>query len=321
MTAPAKRSVLTASLGAALWTALLLWACFEVLSLYTWTRRTPGESDAHLKGRLESIGPQARLVACGLFIGAAGVAALTMAMVYSKRLKALRAEIAEQRGRRVEVEEMGLAAAGLAHETKNPLGLMRGMAQRIATEKLPSQEVEELATRIIDQADLTASRLGDFLRYAGVREPILQCLPAEAALSKIASLLEVDFAASGVTLECACDKIAIEADSEMLSQILVNLLMNALKFTPPGGTVNVSLKKAYGAKAMLTVSDNGKGIPEDVLPQIFKPYFSKRAGGCGLGLAIVKRLADCSGWEISVDSVEGKGTAFTIKGIDAKGAS
>ncbi len=321
LTGMAKRSVWMAFLCAALWSALLLWACFEVASLYTWTRRLPGESDTHWKGRMESVGQQSRLVALGFFVGAVGVAALTLAMLYSSRLNALREEMARQRGRRMEVEEMGLAAAGLAHETKNPLGLMRGMAQRIASGSLPKGEVDELATRIIDQADLTSSRLGDFLRYAGVREPAFQTIDAEAALKKIASLLEGDFSLAGVALECSSDKTSIEADPEMLSQILVNLLLNALKFTPQGGKVRLSLRKAFGSKAVLTVSDNGKGISSEILPQIFKPYFSKRAGGCGLGLAIVKRLVDRSGWEIEAESSEGKGAVFTIKGINAKRAS
>lgn len=321
MTGLTKRGVFLGALGATLWAALLLWAFSEVLSLYTWTRRVPGESDVHWKGRLESVGPQSRLVASGLFIGAVGVAALTLALLYSSRLRSFQDEIARQRGRRLEAEEMGLAAAGLAHETKNPLGLMRGMAQRIASGGLPPEEVSELSTRIIDQADLTSSRLGDFLRYAGVREPSFQSVSAEAALSKIAGLLEGDFSAAGVALECSLDKATMEADPEMLSQILVNLLLNALKFTPQGGKVRLSLRSGYGSKAVLSVSDNGRGIPADVLPQIFKPYFSRRAGGCGLGLAIVKRLVDSMGWEIAVESSEGRGTVFTIKGINLKGAS
>ena len=321
LTGTTKRGLLTAALGAVLWAALLLWACFEVLSLYTWTRRNPGESDIHFKGRLEAVAPQARLVASSLFIGAIGVASLTLAMLYSNRLKATREEMDRQRGRRMEIEEMGLAAAGLAHETKNPLGLMRGMAQRIASGNVPPEEIRELSTRIIDQADLTSSRLGDFLRYAGVREPSFQSLDALSVLSKIAVLLEGDFQSAGVSLVHSADRVNIEADSEMLSQILVNLLLNALKFTPKGGTVKLSLKKVYGGKAVLTVADNGMGIPSETVPQIFKPYFSKRAGGCGLGLAIVKRMVDRSGWDISVDSVEGKGAVFTLKGINVKGVS
>ena len=319
LTRQGKRSITALTLGAILWAALLLWACFETLNLYTWTRRERNESDSHYKGRLEAISPQARLIVAGLFIGSVGAAALTLAIIYATRLAVMREELERQRGRRLEIEEMGIAAAGLAHETKNPLGLMRGMAQRIASENMSPQEVQELATRIIDQADLTSSRLGDFLRYAGLREPALQRVDGEATMKKAASLLESDFQEAGVNLVSSSDHIVIEADPEMLSQLLVNLLLNALKFTPEGGKVELSLKKAGAEDAILKVSDNGKGMEPGVASQIFKPYFSKRAGGCGLGLAIAKRIAERSGWEIAVDSAPGKGAAFQIKGIKLKG--
>jgi signal transduction histidine kinase len=279
--ASTKRGIFTISLAGALWAALLLWACFETLSLYRWTRPNPGESSSHLKGRMEALSPLSRLVASGLFIGAAGVAALTLALIYSNRLKSLQEEAAKQKGRRLEAEEMGLAAAGLAHETKNPLGLMRGMAQRIAGGSLPEEEAKELAGRIVEEADRTSSRLGEFLRYAGMRAPLMRRISAKDAVEKVAVLLEDEFREAKVELARLVDPIAIEADEEMLSQILVNLLLNALKSTPEGGRVVACIARKTRQLAELSVSDDGRGIPAEVLPNIFKPYYTRRSGGCG----------------------------------------
>jgi len=314
-----KRSLFAVALSVVLWTALILWAFYEVLGLYSWIKRRPGEGNEHFKGRLEEIAENSRLLGIGLFLGSAGAAALTLAMLYSQRVRGLEVELARQKGRLGEVEELGLAAAGLAHETKNPLGLMRGMAQRIASGSADATETKELALRIMDQSDLTSSRLGDFLRYAGVKEPSFELLGAKATLSKMATLLSDDFKVAGVALEVEADPVRIEADREMLSQILVNLLLNSLKFTPKGGRVKALLKAGYGGDAVLTVADSGSGIPPEVAPHIFKPYYSRRAGGCGLGLAIVKRMVERLGWQISVETAVGKGTSVSIKGIDVKG--
>ncbi len=314
-----KRSLLTMALSVALWAALILWIFYEVLGLYSWIKRRPGEGSEHFKGRLEQISEHSRLLGIGLFLGAAGTASLTLAMIYSQRVRRFEVELARQKGRLCEVEELGLAAAGLAHETKNPLGLMRGMAQRIASGSAEQEEAKELAAKIIDEADLTSSRLGDFLRYAGVKEPSFELLDANATLSKIAALLSDDFKCAGVSLEVEADLVKIEADREMLSQILVNLLLNSLKFTSSGGRVKALLKAGYGGVAVLTVADSGSGIPPEVAPNIFKPYYSRRAGGCGLGLAIVKRMVERMGWQISVETAVGKGTSVHIKGIDVKG--
>lgn len=102
----------------------------------------------------------------------------------------------------------------------------------------------------------------------------------------------------------------------MLSQLLLNLLSNCLKNTDSGGRVGVTLHRARDGAATLVVTDTGCGIPEKMLPYVFKPYMGKSRGGYGLGLAIVKRIVESSGWNISIDSTEGRGTTVTVTGIE-----
>jgi signal transduction histidine kinase len=128
-------------------------------------------------------------------------------------------------------------------------------------------------------------------------------------------LIRDDMKNAGVVLLTEVDQVKILADKDMLSQILVNLLTNSLRYCHEGGVVKVELKKKRGHVAELLVSDDGEGIPEDILPNIFKPYFTNSASGYGIGLAIVKRIVEQSGWMIKVNSKVGKGTTVIIYNI------
>ncbi|OGV58012.1 MAG: hypothetical protein A2X49_01485 [Lentisphaerae bacterium GWF2_52_8] len=256
-----------------------------------------------------------RLLTGLLFLGFVCAAAVMLAWSYFRQTQYLRQELGLIQKRREQIEELGLAAAGLAHETKNPLGLIRGCAQQIADGNIPPEECRRMAQEIMEEADVTSARLGDFLNYARIREPELRPVDAKAQLGRTIDLLKDDFSDAGVTLGSSIPGLTILADPEMLSQILLNLLLNSLKSTPRGGRVSVALTPMERDFSLLSIADTGSGIPPEILPNIFKPYVSKRAGGCGLGLAIVKRLTEQSGWEISIDSKADIGTSIQISGI------
>jgi signal transduction histidine kinase len=110
----------------------------------------------------------------------------------------------------------------------------------------------------------------------------------------------------------------VVTDAAKLEQILVNLLSNAIKFTDHG-SIGVDVSSEGGDFWAIQVRDSGIGIPSDVIPQIFEPFqqadgsVTRRHKGTGLGLAISRRLVECIGGEISVESVVGKGTRFTVR--------
>jgi signal transduction histidine kinase len=110
----------------------------------------------------------------------------------------------------------------------------------------------------------------------------------------------------------------VNGDATRLLQVLGNLLTNAVKFTPPCGEVEVSLKQSRGW-AVITVADNGKGIAPDLLPHVFDrfrqdPSAARVHGGLGLGLAIARHLVELHAGEIDAQSTgEGKGAAFTVR--------
>jgi signal transduction histidine kinase len=251
-----------------------------------------------------------RLALIVLALGCGAVAIFLLAWAISTRNRRLQVQLAEVRAGREHHEELALAAAGLAHETKNPLGIIRGLAQQIAADPGNSDTVRR-ARDIMEEADVTTDRLGDFLRYARVRSPDLQPLAAVPHLERVAGLVADEFRDAGIELHLDLSPVFILADAEMLVQVIVNLLLNSLRHTQPGGRVTLILRPAGAGLAELTVRDTGSGIPEALQPNLFKPYVGER-GGTGLGLAIVKRIVDQSGWKISLDSRPGRGTAFTI---------
>ncbi len=241
--------------------------------------------------------------------------ALALAVSLLVRNRRLHQELLAATQRRIQVEELTLAAAGLAHETKNPLGIIRGLAQQIAADDADDTDARQKAEQIMEEADVTTARLGDFIRYAKMREPEFSEVNALPYLTEICELVRRDFESNGVTFELDLSDLRIIADREMLSQILLNLLNNCLKATESGSRVLIELQRERGNTACLTVSDTGLGISKDFLPFVFKPYMSRSRGGYGLGLAIVKRIVERSGWDISLESEEGKGTAIRITGV------
>lgn len=242
------------------------------------------------------------------------ILAVTAAWVAGNRRRLLAGELAAERARTAHLEELGLAAAGLAHETKNPLGIIMGMAQQIAARPDIPPESRTMLEHIMDEVDTTTSRLGNFMNFARQRTASPRPVAVDRLVREVAEVMGPDFEAAGVTLEADLPRADILADESMLRQILVNLLLNSLHASPAGTAVAVRLQR-QGRRWQLTVEDRGTGIPPELLPNIFKPYVTGSASGHGLGLAIVRRMVESHGWRIQAASSPGQGAAMTISGI------
>ena len=242
------------------------------------------------------------------------ILAVTAAWVAGNRRRLLAGELAAERTRIAHLEELGLAAAGLAHETKNPLGIIMGMAQQIAARPDIPAESRAMLEHIMDEVDTTTSRLGTFMNFARQRSANQKPVAIDRLCREVAEIMGPDFEAAGVALEADPPRVDILADESMLRQILVNLLLNSLHASPAGTTVRVGLQR-QGRRWQLAVEDQGTGIPPELLPNIFKPYVSGSASGHGLGLAIVRRMVESHGWRIQAASTPGRGATMTIAGI------
>jgi signal transduction histidine kinase len=219
-----------------------------------------------------------------------------------------------ERTRSAHLEDLGLAAAGLAHETKNPLGIISGIAQQVARDPQVPEKSRAMIESIVDEIDKSVSRLGLFMTFARQRKLAAASVDALPLIQAIAEILEPELDAAGVSLNLECPALILKADEQMFRQILVNLILNSLTASSRGNTITVRLTQ-NGTHASIEVADQGCGIAEELLPRIFKPYVTGNPDGHGLGLSIVKRFAEDHGWLICAESKQGQGTLIRISGI------
>jgi len=252
-----------------------------------------------------------------LFVALLFVTASLIAWIMAIRSRLLANRLKTESTRRIHLEELGLAAAGLAHETKNPLGIILGIAQQIAHDPEEPEHSRVMLEKIVDEVDKASARLGHFMTFAQQRKVNATPLDAQRIGTKVVEVLQSEFDAVKVRLEMNCPSLRILADEDMLQQIIVNLLLNGLHASSEGSRMTIRMEQR-GERAALLVEDQGSGISPELLPNIFKPYVAGNAEGHGLGLAIVKRLVEEHGWTIGVDSQLGRGTVVTIFGIKLK---
>jgi two-component system phosphate regulon sensor histidine kinase PhoR len=213
--------------------------------------------------------------------------------------------------------------ANASHELRTPLTSIRGFV-----EALEDGAVEEPSTarRFLGKIRTHAERMGalvaDLLELSrlesGERPPQWETFqPAEVAEDALASVEDLARAKNVAVAHRDQGAPAVESDADRLRRILDNLMENAVKYTPGGGTVEIVSRSVPGA-AVLQVADDGPGIAAEHLGRIFERFYrvdkarSREMGGTGLGLAIVKHLAESIGATVSVHSTVGKGTTFTV---------
>ncbi|MHB0913686.1 MAG: HAMP domain-containing sensor histidine kinase [Armatimonadota bacterium] len=213
--------------------------------------------------------------------------------------------------------------ANVSHELRNPLASIRAMAETILLrgEKDP-RTAAEFAQKIVGEADRLTALSEDLLDLAAIEAGRREIRRESFALAGTAEKVAAEFAALAETRAIALhNRITAEhrvhADPEAVHQILANLVDNALKYTRPGGSVEIGAEQD-GKWVSLCVTDTGIGIPEDDLGRIFERFYrvdkarSRASGGTGLGLSIVKHLVEAHGGTISVESRLHHGSTFTV---------
>lgn len=206
-------------------------------------------------------------------------------------------------------------ALGAAHEINNPLlGILSHLELELRTCQDPIQRAE------IEQCIAGTKRISATLRglvdYARPSPPLLSRINVARLASDTIGFLENQPMLRGKVLENLVpeDLPPIRADANQLSQVLMNLLLNAAEATPEGGRITTAAAKlTYVESVEIRVSDTGCGIPPEVLAHVFEPFFTtKRGRGTGLGLSISRAYIRSHGGEMRVDSVLGRGTTVTL---------
>ena len=214
------------------------------------------------------------------------------------------------------LKEMNLAAAGLAHETRNPLNIIRGLAQMISKQKDASPEVRSRSREIIDETDRVTAQLNEFINYSRPREVRRSSVSLSLVIGEVVRALTYDLEEKCIRLRVPDSLPAIEADEPLLRQALFNLLINAVQAVERCGYIEVAAAKQNSRGLILEIRDNGPGVAPEHRTEVFKPYFTTHLKGTGLGLAVVQQIVLAHGWEISCLSNEPRGAVFRITHIN-----
>ena len=209
------------------------------------------------------------------------------------------------------------------HELRAPVAVAQSLVRNVLkgyTGGLTDLQAD-VFTRISRRLDLLESLVNDLLDLAAGKAPGLteeEPVVLNASLGRVMLLLQPRAEDKGLvlTLRPCRDQLVVRGTEEGLDRIFVNVVGNAVKYTPPGGTVTVSVQQV-DQQAHVEVADTGIGIPEEALPHLFEEFYrasnaKKAEVGTGLGLAIVKDLVERYGGRILVKSIVGVGTTFTV---------
>jgi two-component system, NtrC family, sensor histidine kinase HydH len=209
---------------------------------------------------------------------------------------------------------IGGLAAGVAHEIRNPLSSIKGIATYYQGKFADGSEDQEMAGVMIEEVDRLGRVISELLEFA--RPTDLNCRPSDvnALLAHSARLVQQDATAKNVQIQLQAASAALEAelDPDRLTQCLLNIYLNALQAMDDGGRLTISSYPIDGDTFAIDVKDSGPGIPADDLNAVFDPYFTTKPKGTGLGLAIVHKIIEAHQGQIKVRSTLGEGTVFTI---------
>ena len=216
-------------------------------------------------------------------------------------------------GRLVAVGEL---TASMAHEFNNPLGIILGFAQSLLDTLTPSDPNYQHVQIIAEEAKRCEKLVQELLEFGRPKSSDFILTDVEQIIQRTMSLVQPHAAKNKV--ETAIDVESglpqIYADPQQLQQILLNLGLNALDAMPKGGKLVMGALSPSTGNIIVTVTDTGMGIDNDVLPRIFQPFFtSKKRRGLGLGLPICDRIAKSHGGTIRVESKPGEGTTFKVR--------
>jgi signal transduction histidine kinase len=217
--------------------------------------------------------------------------------------------------RREKLASVGQLLAALAHDLRNPLGVIRSSAQLILEKRQDDAVKEELARYIIDEVDKLSHRINDFLRYARQKPPDLRTVAVEDVARSALWQWQAQGGMDRLRIETrfGSNLPAIHIDPEQVKEALVNLLINAREAMPAGGRITITTRKGDNGSVEIEVKDTGQGIATAHLPRIFEPFFTTKEYGTGLGLTNVKRLIEDNGGSLAVASAEGAGSSFVTR--------
>jgi signal transduction histidine kinase len=291
--------------------------------------QTKNLSRAHLDSRTQTLASMASLTSALrmhvlLALGLLSILALALgAVVYRDMIVPLRTKLVESeslRERQEKLASLGVLAAGVAHEVRNPLTAIKGILF-LQEKELPPGSKAIADVKLIEHEILRLERIvNDFLLFARPSELRLERTTANAILREAQELLAPELGRHAIRLVLAeTPPLPVEADHAQLKQVVINLVRNAAESIDTAGEVRLSARLAHrrlnhqeARVVLLEVADNGKGMGNEVQKRLFDPFFTTKETGTGLGLSIALRIVQSHGGLLEYQTAPGVGTTFGI---------
>ena len=208
---------------------------------------------------------------------------------------------------------IGRFAAGVAHEIRNPLGIIKSSASLIKKGKGISDEERELADFIMGEVDRLNKVVTDLLDFAKPSRPQVRRMKLRDVAGRTIALTSKKCRDRGIEIVADYrEKRRVAIDGEQMEQVFLNLILNSMDAIDGRGEIRIGTRDDGEEGVTVEFSDTGSGISGGGVGRIFEPFFTTKEGGTGLGLAIVYRIVESHQGTISVESEEGKGTSFII---------
>ncbi len=244
-------------------------------------------------------------------------------LVYRELIAPLQVKLVESQAlveRHEKLASLGMLAAGVAHEIRNPLTALKAwlfIQQKHLSPGSPEQADAEIIAKEINRLERIVKEV---LLFARPSEPQLAVVPASEPLRQVQTLLAPQLEKSRIQLACENSVAAnIRIDTAQMQQVLINLIQNAADSIGQSGVVTLRARTAFarlGEKntdvIILEVADNGKGIPPEVEKRLFDPFFTTKESGTGLGLSIAARIIEKHGGALQYQTQLNRGTTFGI---------
>jgi len=212
-------------------------------------------------------------------------------------------------------------AAVISHEIRNPLGIIFSSAELLKKKMTKIEPNNTIPDIIVAESTRLNNIITDFLNFARPRSPRLAPCRVEDVLEKNINFLAPQMKSQGHNVHISLDGNLPEvmADADMLYQAFLNIFINALQAMPASGEISIRVQPVEGA-VQICFSDQGAGVPEDLLEKIWDPYFTTKDKGTGLGLGIVKNIIDAHGGDIRIENIpEGGARVVVLLPLKRKG--
>jgi two-component system sensor histidine kinase HydH len=225
-----------------------------------------------------------------------------------KRLK-------EEVERNKRLASIGMLAAGVAHEIRNPLSSIKGFATYFRDRYRDIPEDQEIAGVMIDEVERLNRVIGQLLEFARPMSIERETVPLPVLINHTIKMIEGDAAFKGIDIKLGDleNQGDVCLDKDKIKQVLLNVYINAMEAMEKGGTLRVEATRDIVKNTVsIVVTDTGKGIKDEDLEHVFDPYFTTKPTGTGLGLALVHKIVHAHGGEVGITSRPGSGTSVTI---------